>query len=162
MKITIVSDGEFLCTEKTKPEVGRTYNLEDAANGTDAQNKAFHALIGEYWKSGAHSYDAKSFPEFKNQIKRALGAGFECFVFVTLENGKAVIRDAKTKEDIPAEIRRDPDFRKMARGRLKSWADYTKKERRDTMDRLIAEMMHVGVKSKKFDEILEGMGALFA
>jgi len=42
-------------------------------------------------------------------------------------------------------------------GKLKSWADYTKKERRQAIDKLIAEMIQVGVNTKKFYEILDGM-----
>jgi hypothetical protein len=40
---------------------------------------------------------------------------------------------------------------------LKSWADYSKKERQMTIDNLISEMMQVGVSNKHFDEILRGM-----
>ena len=57
------------------------------------------------------------------------------------------------------EVRRDPELKNLARGRLKSWADYTKKERTETIDRLISEMHQAGVNSTKFSEILEGMGA---
>jgi hypothetical protein len=44
-----------------------------------------------------------------------------------------------------------PDFR------LKGWADYSKKERRMTIDNLISEMMQVGVNGGHFEEILQGM-----
>jgi hypothetical protein len=40
---------------------------------------------------------------------------------------------------------------------LKSWSDYTKKERQLTIDNIINEMFLVGVKSPRFDEILQGM-----
>jgi hypothetical protein len=42
-------------------------------------------------------------------------------------------------------------------GKLKSWADYSKTERRETMDRLIAEMETAGVNTPKYREILAGM-----
>jgi len=45
----------------------------------------------------------------------------------------------------------------MLYGLLKSWADYTKKERTETIDRLIAEMIQAGINSGKFHEILDGM-----
>jgi methionine salvage enolase-phosphatase E1 len=158
MKITITPDGD-LCNGPEYPAVGRSYNLEDAATGTDAQNRAFHALIGEYWKSGQHSYVAKNYDDFRNQIKRKLGAGFEAYVYVILENGQPIIRDAKLYDEIPAEVRADPEYRSLIRGRLKSWGDYTIKERRETMDKLISEMIQAGVNSAKFAEIMAGMEA---
>jgi len=136
MTIIIKMGGEYETVSKSSPVVGRTYTLEDAATGTTAQNKAFHALIGEYWKSGCHSYKADNFDDFRNQIKRALGAGFEAFVYAVIVDGKPVILDAPTYQDIPPEVRRDPALKQLVRGRLKSWADYTKKERRETMDKL--------------------------
>lgn len=42
-------------------------------------------------------------------------------------------------------------------GKLKSWARYTKKERMNAIDSLVAEMHQSGVTSKKFDEILTGL-----
>jgi len=155
--IIIKTGGEYETVSKTQPVVGRTYTLEDAATGTTAQNKAFHALIGEYWKSGCHSYKADNFDDFRNQIKRALGAGFEAFVYAVILDGKPVILDAPTYQDIPPEVRRDPALKQLVRGRLKSWADYTKLERRETMDKLISEMMQAGVQTPKFYEILEGL-----
>jgi hypothetical protein len=41
--------------------------------------------------------------------------------------------------------------------RLKSWSDYTKKERQLTIDNIINEMFLVGVKTNRFNEILQGM-----
>ena len=43
-----VSSGDvvnILVKEKTMPEVGKYYYLEDATHGSAAQNKAFHALV---------------------------------------------------------------------------------------------------------------------
>jgi hypothetical protein len=156
MLIEITPDG-YLARSEDKPIVGRVYNLEDAKHGTGAQNRAFHALIGEYWRSGQHSYTAKNFADFRNQIKRHLGAGFEAFVYATIDDGKPVIHDAATFDEIPAAVRHDPDLKKLVRGRLKSWADYRKKERIDTLNNLISEMLQAGVNTKKFYEIMHGM-----
>ena len=150
MIISIVAPGEFISRSKDEPLVGRDYALEDAASGTNAQNKAFHALVGEYWRSGAHSYNAHSYDEFRDIIKLKLGAGFESYVYASPEG----VVKVKTREEIPPEY----NTRKYAMGRLKSWADYTKTERRDTLDRLIAEMLQAGINSRKFQEILEGLG----
>lgn len=139
------------------PEVGQYYYLESATEGTGAQNRAFHALTMEYWKSGQHSYNADNYNDFRNQIKRTLGAGFECFIYVLLHSGSPKIYDAKTIDDIPEEVRTDPDMKDTVRGRLKSWSDYTKKQRTSTIDNLISEMLQAGINSKKFEEILKGM-----
>lgn len=159
MIITITESGEYIMHSGKEPVVGRSYALEDATTGSGAQNKAFHALIQEYWRSGAHSYQAESFDVFRNMIKKNLGAGFEAFVYVELIDGRPVIKDAATYEEIPEHIRRDPELRNLARGRLKSWSEYTKKERMETLDRLIAEMHQAGVQSDKFQTILDGMSA---
>ena len=131
------------------PEIGHKYQLEDMAEGTGEQNRAFHALVGEYWKSGAHSYQAKTYEQFRDFIKRDLGAGFESYVYASPEG----IKKAKTLEEIPDEYRRAP----YCLGKLKSWSKYTKKQRTETIDRLIAEMLQAGVNTRKFQEILQGM-----
>ena len=157
MKITIVSDSEYLCISPTPPKIGHTYELEDAATGTQAQNKAFHALVSEYFVSGCFSYQANTLDDFRNCIKRSLGAGFEAYVYATVEGGHAVIHDAKRWDDVPQAIREDPERAQFVRGRLKSWSAYTKRQRMDTLDKLIAEMRQTGVNSRHFAEIIEGM-----
>jgi hypothetical protein len=167
MIITIVSPGEYLCDTKEEPKVGGRYLLEDAASGTRAQNNAFHALLDEYYRTWLWSYQGSgynsgaTYDEFRNMIKRKLGAGFESFVYAEIVGGKPFVREVKTREEIPEAILRDPDMREMIRGRLKSWADYTKRERRLTMDKLITEMVEVGVNTPHFREILDGMEEAF-
>jgi hypothetical protein len=41
--------------------------------------------------------------------------------------------------------------------KLKSWADYTKRERSDAIDNLISEMLQAQVQTKRFYEVLDGM-----
>jgi len=156
VRITITPDG-YIPASHDVPTVGLTYHLDEDIEGTGKQNRAFHALISVYWKSGLHSYNAKTFDEFRNLIKMHLGAGFDRFVYADIVDGKAVIIEAATKDDIPSRIWRDPDRRRLVRGRLKSWGDYTKKERVRTIDLLISEMHQAGVNTPKFYEILEGM-----
>jgi hypothetical protein len=145
----LVSESEYIVVSPDIPIIQRTYYLEDATTGTGAQNRAFHALIGEYFRTGLHSYPARSFAEFRDFVKRDLGAGFESFVYASPEG----VVKVKTREEIPAEYNNS----KYAMGRLKSWADYTLKERRETMDRLISEMNQAGVNTTKYQEILIGM-----
>jgi len=135
MKILITAPGRF---EGDKLKVGTYYNVEIVNEGTDAQNKTFHALLQCYWTSGCHSYTARSFEHFKALIKLYLGAGMEKFYNVANEDGTPC---PKGRVDY----------------RLKSWADYTKKERQLTIDNLISEMMQVGVDKPHFWEILNGM-----
>ena len=167
MTITIAPDETYIVASKDAPVLGQSYNLENASCGTGAQNRLFHAVLDIYYKSGAWSYQGSgynqgaTYDEFRNMIKRKLGAGFEAFVYAEIEKGKPVIKDAKTYADIPASVRADPALKQIVRGRLKSWIDYSKSERRDTMDRLIAEMIQVGVNTDKFSQILEGMEGIW-
>ena len=135
MKILVTAPGEFTGDVL---KVGKYYNAELADEGTDRQNKTFHALIQCYWTSGCHSYEARSYTHFRALMKLYLGAGSEKYYSLVNEDGT-----------------------KCPKGRiayrLKSWSDYTKKERQLTIDNLINEMFLVQVESPKFYEILQGM-----
>ena len=151
MTIIITEDGYI--AEGKQPEVGKRYYLTDAESGTEAQNKAFHALVQEYFKSGAFSYDAKTYQELKGFIKRDLGAGFERYIYATDEG----IKKTANLDEIPKKYRNA----NYVIGQLKSWSKYSKKERRETMDALIAQMLLVGVQTKKFNEIMTGVEGLW-
>jgi hypothetical protein len=155
MQIAISAPGQFITISPEEPEVGRVYQLDEADSPTERQNRAFHALVQEYWKSGAHSYKAKSFEEFREQIKRHLGAGFESFDYADVVDGQVRIFRHMKRGDIPEYVWAKREF--TVRGNLKSWSKYTKKERREAIDSLIAEMLQVGVNTKHFHEILDGM-----
>jgi len=135
MKILITAPGQFTCNGDD-PKTGCYYNCEPAAEGTAAQNKTWHSLLQVYWSSGCHSYKARSFEHFRALIKLFLGAGMEKFCNLVNIDGTPC---PEGREDY----------------RLKSWRDYTKKERMETIDRLIAEMIQAGVNTKKFNEILD-------
>ena len=135
MRICIVAPNFFSGDDLI---IGEEYDAQPISNGSDRQNKAFHALIQEYWRSGCHSYNANNFMHFRELIKLELGAGVEKYYSVVDGEGK--------KLDKP-----------VIRYRIKSWADYSKKERKDSIDRLIAEMIQAGTQTKKFYEILEGL-----
>ena len=163
MTILITADDSFFCADDKKPEVGKRYVLEDVTSGTLAQNNLFHALLTEYYKSGLWSYPGSGYKqgatlhEFREIIKRKLGAGFEVIYYADYVDGKAIICKCKTIEEIPEHVRRDPDMRKCIQGHLLSWAKYTKTQRRLTVDNLISEMHQVGVNTPHFMEILEGI-----
>jgi hypothetical protein len=152
MSILITGDGTFT---GEKLSIGKYYNTEPADAGTLAQGRAWHALLQTFWASGLHSYPAKSFEEFREYVKRDLGAGAEYYVYVkkdSLLKGKTKDRDEAVRE-----AARDKDGQPVVWMKLKSWADYTKKERRETIDRLISTMHQAGVQSAKFYEVLRGM-----
>lgn len=163
MKIKVISSSSFEVLSKSVPKVGTVYNLEDATCGTLAQNAAFHSLLGEYYKSGLWSYQGSGYnhgatlDEFKKMIKRKLGAGFESYIYIDFENAMPKLFEVKKYEDVPSHVRSDHDRANYIRGRLKSWSDYDKTERRKTLDNLISEMHQVGVNTPKFMEILEGL-----
>ena len=158
MKILITEPGRFSEMSKDVPEVGRYYFLEDADNWRHTLNRAFHALLMVYWRSGVHpKYGGCGYEEFRDQIKRTLGAGFASYVYADIIDGKPKIYHVDSYDKIPEHIRLDPDLKEMVRGKLKSWADYTKKEQQRTVDNLIDDMAANGVNSDKFNEILEGM-----
>lgn len=110
--------------------------------GTDEQNRAFHSLVGEYWRSGCSS-DA-SFEDIKTRIKLQIG-GAEFFAYYTDRT-----HVVESVEQIPTGV-------KMVIEIPKSWSDFTKEERTFAIDSLMKEMVEAGVNSKKFDEIVGGM-----
>ncbi len=158
MKV-LVEDGErFTVVAGKAPTVGKHYVMEEAETATAEQNRAFHALVQEFWTSGLHSFDVATFDDFRDMVKAKLGAGFDAVLVATVDtDGKAHQAKYRTLSDVPAEIRRDPTASIF--GRVKSWTEYTKKERTEAIDRLISTMHQAGVNSRKFMEILEGMGA---
>ena len=157
MKILITSDSTFTMVSGQPPEVGSKYALEEAESATGEQNRLFHALVTEYWSSGLSSSQATSYEAFRDDIKLKLGAGFEKLVYADLEDGKAVIVTVTRLDEVPQRILKDSDLKRMVLAKLKSWSAYTKKERTQTIDRLIVEMHQSGVNSKKFEEILSGV-----
>ena len=160
MKVLCIESSNAKSVINIQLEPGRYYNIEDASKGTSAQNRLFHAMITEYYKSGLHDCDG-GWKDLRNLVKRDLGARFESYVYATIEDGKPRIHQCDTYEEIPESVRKDPDLKKMVRGRLKSWGDYTKKERRNTIDNLKTEMLNRGVATKKFDEIIQSIGGVF-
>ena len=114
--------------------------------GTDQQNRAFHALLGEYWKSGLSSYE--SFEDMRDTIKLRI-AGADGFLFI---DDKGRIKEVKSLEQVKGRYAEVP----------KSWADFTLDQRKDAIDEVIREATMAGVNSRKWDEIIAGMedGAL--
>lgn len=98
--------------------------------GTDAQNKAMHSLLTEYYKTGLHSApEGSTLTEFKEYMKYLYGISKKIVI-----DGKDTIL-------------------------LKSWSDYSVRERREFIDGMISEIHQSGayVESLKIQEIIKGM-----
>jgi hypothetical protein len=132
MRICVISPNTFTGDDLL---IGEEYDCIPAEDGTDKQNKTFHALLSEYWQSGCHSYSARNFLHFRELVKLYLGAGTEKF-YRTVDNTGNYCKPIL-------------DYR------VKSWSTYSKRERMESIDRLIAEMIQAVVNSKKFYEILD-------
>jgi hypothetical protein len=104
--------------------------MRPQSEGTDAQNKAMHVLLMEYYATGLHSSpEGTTLDKFKWMMKIAYGPCYEGEI-----KGK--------KYTSP-----------------KSWSDYTKMERADFIDKLISEIHQSGAfnESSKIREIIDGM-----
>jgi hypothetical protein len=128
--------GGYVTMKITLPERG----------GTDAQNRAFHALLGEYWKSGLSSYE--SFEDMRDTIKLRI-AGSDGYLFID-EKGR--IKEVKSLDEVKGRYAEIP----------KSWSDFTIDQRKDAIDEVIREATMAGINSRKWGEIVSGMedGAL--
>jgi len=135
MRILVTAPGEFAGAELMP---GELYEVAPCEDGAGRQNRAFHALVAEYFVSGCHSYDATSLAHFRELIKLNLGAGAERYYSLVGPTGKPVKKP-------------------IVRYRVKSWRDYAKKERTDAIDALISEMRQAGVQTRRFYEILQGL-----
>ena len=145
--ITEVSDsGISAILEKGKPQEGKHYMLEDATNGTLAQNRILHLLIDEWDSSGCCPWDSIDLEGIKNQIKLHYGEGFESFLYW---DGSRIVK-VTTEEEVPKIAR---DTKGLCFGKLKSWADYTLPQRRKCIKKTIDKMIETGVNSKRFNEI---------
>lgn len=98
--------------------------------GTEEQNRAMHALLMEYYKTGLHSApEGTTLAEFKIFMKIEYGPCYEC------------------------------EYKGHQIKAPKSWADYSKDERRDFIDGLISEIHQSCAysESDRIQEIIEGM-----
>jgi len=155
MKILITESG-YIPQSADTPEVGKYYTLETADNQTAQQRKAWHAIVHEWFKSGLWSYDTIDFKQFRDYIKKDYGAGFEKYKWV---DDNYCIHTAKTMEEIPLYVLEAQANGQHGRinGVLKSFSNYTKKDVKDSLDKLISACMEAGLNSRKFQEIITGM-----
>ena len=135
MRICVISRNTFTGDDLI---VGEEYEAVPVENGTGQQNRLFHKLLQLYYASGEHSYNAKNMAHFKKLIKYHLGEGKEKYYKLFDDNGDLL------------------DEPKLS-WRMKSWRDYTKKQRQNCISNVISEMLQIGINDKLFFEILEQM-----
>ena len=156
MRILCTGPGTYTGAEL---EEGRYYEAVRADTPTEQQNRAFHALLQEFYRTGLHSYDVAGFEQFRNCVKRDLGAGFCAYEYLRFDGKGWTWEETDTVTWLAGrdDILHEPDGYPCVKPVLKSWAKYSKKERRETIDRLISAMIQAGVNSAKFDEIIHGL-----
>lgn len=111
-------------------------------HGSDEQNRAWHALIREYWISGCSSYE--SFEDLRDSLKLRIGGAKE---YIYFHEGRQ--RTVKSLDDIPnVPIAVQIPY---------SWTEFNRDQRKEMIDTTISEMHMAGVNTRKFDEILRGL-----
>lgn len=169
MQILILEYDRFMVESKDVPIPGRKYILEDYGNGTQAQNKTFHALISclfkymlsinQYQFEIDEIYYDFRYPDWlvlKDVFKMKYGAGADHYEYAS---DNLEIITVKKLEDIPDKVIKDftTGNNKRIKKILKSWSLYTKKQRIDLIETTLNLMKSIGVDSNKFYEILKGM-----
>lgn len=169
MKILILENDQYMSSSKDTPVVGRYYSLEDAISGSRALNNTFHALIDclYIWMlkednfvhdNNGIIYDFRcaNKAELKNIFKQRYGAGADHYEFVDMDYKMVSIKDRLL---IPVYVTEDfmNGNKQRIKQILKSWSQYTHKQQHKLVDTLINIMDHIGVDSKKYFIILDGM-----
>ena len=156
MKI-LITENSYIIESQESPIIGHSYILEDASEHTGKQRKAAHALIGEWFKSGAWDYDTTDYNRFREYVKKDYGSGFSHYEYVDNDYG---MNRVKELDEIPEYVLKDygeGHNKKRIKAVLKSFTEYTKKDVMLLIDRLIDVMMERGVKSAKFQDIIKGL-----
>ncbi len=150
-------DLSFPISDKYKHQIDNLYERADKKNGgyvtvalslprrcgTDEQNRAFHALINEFFLSGYSSFD--SVFEMRNYYK-LLSGGADYYIWFDDKGGR---HSAELIEHIP-------------KGALyvevpKSWTKFTREQRANAIDLVMKEGFNAGVNTQHWDEIIQGM-----
>lgn len=212
--IEVSPKGAVFQIDGEQPLPGFYYLLEDATNGTNAQNKAFHALLNAFYfwmartdqfqfEDDGKIYDLRtpSAGDFREFFKYKYGAGASHYQYV---DDDLSMKKAKTLDEIPKHIltgdiegpnavlaalrrgidricstlpemrdillmelylpvkelicKKSPDGKSLRiKAVLKSWSDYTKKERQKAIDQLLIIISAAECTDKKVLEIIEGM-----
>jgi len=173
---------KYLCTASTmeevtlfgdakKIDVGKYYVLEPLVDkGTSRQNRTLHPLLDCLYswmlerdtfqfEDNGIIYDLRcsSKGKLKTLFKIRYGKGACLWKYSDSKHKLVEINDLKELPDYVLE-----DFQKGNKGRINaseaiSWKDYNKKDRIKLIDAIINIMKTIGVNSKSFLDILEGI-----
>lgn len=111
------------------------------APATIAQNNFFHAMLALWWKSRSHSFN--TYDDMRETVKYRHGVMKKYII------GPEGYRLTKPGEVIQEEVWESGTI-------LISWSKYTRKQRTQCIDGLIAEMEQGGILESKYkDEYLE-------
>lgn len=128
---TTVDEAKMLCAKLEKYGCMLMLKVDKPVSpGTEAQNKAMHKLLTEYYKTGMHSAPkGTTLAMFKIIMKAFYGPD------PVIEIGLKSIKP------------------------LKSWSDYTKHERMEFIDGLISEIKQSGAydESIEIQKVIDGM-----
>jgi hypothetical protein len=167
--LSVSPDGAVFQIDGEQPVTGLYYELEDATTGTGAQNRAFHSLLNAFFfwmqrtgnfqfEDGGIVYDlaVPSVGDFREYFKFKYGEGASHYQYVS-ESFQMV--KVKTMDEIPQYA--VDDFNAGNKGRvkavIKSWTDYTLKQRKKAIDQLFMLIFASGCDDKKVHEIMNGM-----
>lgn len=144
-----------LLSEKA-PEVGSEYFLEDAREGTGAQNRTFHLLMRIYFTSGCFSDNATTEKDLKRSfLLRTISWKMEKYAYSDKEGHLHIVMD---RQEIPEWIMSDPEekrHRVVGYAPNPRWSDTKLKERRGIIKVLMAEMVATGVQDPQFEELMK-------
>ncbi len=169
-----ISESEFIFTFlKDKPIEGRDYILEDLTEGTNAQNSLFHEILQQFYKwmlktdtfiieDDGIIYDLRcsDWYNLKDKLKAKYGKGFSKIKYADIINEKPKLCTADSFNDLPMHVREDfkDGNRERVEGKLVSWADYSKNQRRQLLDITLLIMDKFCVDSNDYIELREELG----
>lgn len=121
------------------------------------QNNLFHSLLMCFWESKLSSFD--SYEDLRNHYKRIAHLCEVQWENTLPEQVKKILW--KAIKLLPIQKRYLDEICELLRGRVvtwHSWSECSKEMARLTLDQLLNDMHEAGVNSKKFEEILKGLG----
>ena len=140
-----------------KGEYGYLEVLEEKQYKSRRQNALFHSLLMCFWESKLSSFD--SYEELRNHYKRIAHLCEVQWENTLPEQVKKILW--KAIKLLPIQKRYLDEICELLRGRVvtwHSWSECSKEMARLTLDQLLNDMHDAGVNSKKFEEILKGLG----
>lgn len=140
-----------------KGEYGYLEVLEEKQYKSRRQNALFHSLLMCFWESKLSSFD--SYEELRNHYKRIAHLCEVQWENTLPDQIKQILWRAIKLLPIPK--RYLDEICELLRGRVvtwHSWSECSKEMARLTLDQLLNDMHEAGVNSKKFEEILKGLG----